>query len=235
MVALDRKLLVLSIIREADNALTFHTVLSRSNLQAKELEDTMGALALNGKIRTFAGDEEKPLEERRFFSTQEARREIEEYIREQLPVLAGEGHLYFAYGAELEPGFYQGLSSGVHFLMKGCLEDYCLTFDRFPGLEGGKANLRKSAGSEVWGAVYYLLDDKKGLILSPGNRGREEIKIRVPVKGTVGMVCVETSLIKADSTLYPTGDYLHRLLKGGEFFGLPQHYLRLVAAMPTLD
>jgi hypothetical protein len=119
-VALDRKLLVLSVVREADNALTFHTVLSRSNLRTEELEDTMGALALNGKIRTFAGDEEKPLEERRFFCTQEARREIEEYISEQLPVLAGGGHLYFAYGAEMEPGFYQELSPGVHFLMRGC-------------------------------------------------------------------------------------------------------------------
>lgn len=233
--SLDRKLLVLCIVKEADNALTFRTILNRSNLQLKELEETMGALALDGKIRTFAGDEEKPLSERRFFSAQEARKEIEEYVDEQLPELAGEGRLYFAYGVEIEPDLYKGLSPSGHFLMKGCLEGYRLVFDRRHGATGGMANLRKSTGSEVWGAVYYLRNGSNHFLRLEGNRGDGEVTIRVPVKGAVGPVCVETTLLKTESPLYPTRDYLHRMIRGGEFFGLPQRYLRLVAAIPTLD
>lgn len=232
---LNRKLLVLCIVKEADNALTFRMILKRSNLQAKELEETMGALVLDGKIRTFTGDEEKPLAERRFFSSQESRREIEEYIEEQLPALAGEGHLYFAYGADLDPEYYHRLSPNGHFLMKGCLEGYRLVFDRRPGVPGGTANLRKSASSEVWGAVYYLQDGVKKLPSLGGCGDEEEVVIRVPVKGAVGPVCVETSRCKAENALYPYRDYLHKLISGGEFFGLPQRYLRLMAAMPTLD
>lgn len=231
--ALDRKLLVLCIVREADNALTFRTLLNRSNLQAKDLEEAMGALALDGKIRTFAGDEEKPLSERRFFSAQEARQEIEELVGEHFPILAGEGNLYFAYGADLEPDLYHGLTPGGHFLMRGCLEGYRLVFDRCPGAEEGVASLRKSAGSEAWGAVYYVQGGAKNFPVL--NRGEGEVKIRVPVKSAVGPVCVETSLAKADNTSYPSRRYLDRLISGGQFFGLPQRYLRLMAAMPTLD
>lgn len=231
--ALDRKLLVLCIIREADNALTFRTLLKRSNLQAEELEEAMGALSLDGKIRTFAGDEEKPLSERRFFCAQESRQGIEDWMDEHLPVLSGEGHLYFAYGADLEPDLYHGLTPGGHFLMRGCLEGYRLVFDRRPGSEEGLAGLRKSSGSEVWGAIYYLQEGAGNFSLL--NRGEGDVTIRVPVKSAVGTVCVETSLIKAVHTSYPSRRYLDRLISGGQFFGLPQRYLRLMAAMPTQD
>lgn len=230
---LDRRLLVLCIIREADNALPFRAILSRSNLPAGELEKTMGALALDGKIRTFAGDEEKPLEERRFFSAQEARREIEELAEEHLPLLAGEGRLYFVYGAGLDPEMYRRLSPGCHFLMRGCLEGYRLVFDRPSGAEGGVANLRKTPGSEVWGVVYYF--DSKPENLSLVDDGGHKVKIRVAVKSALGQVCAETVLLKGQSSAYPSRRYLDRLIRGGHFFGLPQKYLRLLATLPTAD
>lgn len=228
--ALDKNLLVLCIIREADNALTFQTVLNRSNLQAKELEEALGILALGGKIRTFAGDEAKPLFERRFFSVHENRQEIDDLIAGQLPLLAGEDCLYFAYGPELDPELYRS-SKEVHFLMRGCLKGYHLAFDenKTNGCgSGGVANLCQSSGGEVWGAVYHLESTLKGLAAG-------EVRIRIPVEGAVGTVCVESHMLKAHNTLFPSRQYLQKMLDGGQFLGFPQKYLRQVAAMPTID
>jgi len=227
--ALDKSWLVLCIIREADNALTFQTILNRSNLQAKELEEAMGVLSLGGKIRTFAGDEVKPLLERRFFSVHENRSEIDDLIAGQLPLLAGEACLYFAYGSDLDPQLYRS-SPGVHFLMKGRLKGYHLTFaDNLTGCAGGgMANLCRSSDGEIWGAVYYLESMKR--IFSGG-----ELKIRIPVEGVVGAMCVESSVFKTHSTLFPSRHYLEKMIAGGQFFGFPQKYLRQVSAMPTID
>lgn len=227
--SLDRNLLVLCIIREADNALTFQTILNRSNLKVEELEDAMGSLALGGKIRTFAGDEIKPLAERRFFSVHENRQEIDELIAGQLPLLAGEACLYFAYGEELEPELYRSLS-GVHFLMRGCLKDYHLSFDgnQTKDSGGGMANLRRSPGGEVWGAIYYLESMRKPLV-------DKDVKIRIPVEGAVGTICVEACVFKPDRNLFPSRQYLQKIVTGGQFFGFPQKYLRQVSAMPTID
>lgn len=226
---LDRNLLVLCVIREADNALTFQTILNRSNLQVKELEEAMGVLVLGGKIRSFAGDEMKPLAERRFFSVHENRREIDDLIAGQLPLLAGEACLYFVYGPELEPERYRS-SPGVHFLMRGCLKGYRLTFDdsKTGGVGGGVANLSRSPGSEVWGAVYHMESMQKA-------RAAEEVKIRIPVEGAVGMMCVESFVFKSHRMLFPSRQYLQKILDGGQFFGLPQKYLRQVSAMPVID
>lgn len=227
--ALDRNLLVLCIIREADNALAFQSILNRSNLTAKELEKAMGVLALDGKIRTFAGDELKPLAERRFFSVNENRQEIDDLIAGQLPLLAGEGCLYFAYGAELEPELYSS-SPEVYFLMRGCLKGYHLTFDadQTGGSGSGVANLRRSSGGEVWGAVYYLESTKKPLV-------EKEVKIRIPVEGAVGTMCVESYVFKTHRTMFPSRQYLQKIIAGGQFFGFPQKYLRQVSAVPTID
>lgn len=227
--ALDRNLLVMCIIREADNALTFQTILNRSNLQAKELEQAMGVLALDGNIRTFAGDDLKPLAERRFFSVQEKRQEIDDLIAGQLPLLAGESCLYFAYGPELEPELYRSLP-GVHFLMRGCLKGYHLTFDDNQNKVSGSgvANLCKSSDGEVWGAVYHLETMQKPL-------AEKEVRIRIPVEGAVGTICVETYVSKSHSMLFPSRQYLKKLVDGGQFFGFPQKYLRQVSAIPTID
>lgn len=226
---LDRNLLVLSIIREADNALTFQTVLNRSKLQAKELEETMGLLVLDGKIRTFAGDELKPLVERRFFTVHENKQIIDDFIAGQLPLLAGEDCLYFAYGAELEPELYHS-SKEIHFLMRGRLKGYRLVFYENQAVNdgGGMANLHKSSGSEVWGAVYYLEQIPKAFM-----DGR--VRIRIPVESAVGMLAVETYLFKSHNVLYPARQYLQKLIDGGNYFGFPQNYLRQVSAMPTID
>ncbi len=227
--ALDRNLLVLCVIREADNALTFQTILNRSKLQVKELEEAMGVLALGGRIRSFAGDEVKPLAERRFFSVHENRQEIDDLIAGQLPLLAGEDCLYFAYGPELEPELYRS-SPGVHFLMRGCLKGYHLTFDdsKTGSAGGGVANLCRSSDGEVWGAVYHMESRQKALAAG-------EVKIRIPVEGAVGTMCVESSVFKWHSMLFPSRQYLQKMVAGGQFFGFPQKYLRQVSAMPTID
>lgn len=227
--ALDRNLLVLCIIREADNALTFQNILNRSKLQAKELVETMGILALNGKIRTFAGDDLKPLAERRFFSVNENRQEIDDFIAGQLPLIAGESCLYFAYGSDLEPELYRSLP-GVHFLMKGCLKGYHLTFDenQNKGSGGGLANLSRASDGEVWGAVYHLESIQKPLI-------ENKVRIRIPVEGVAGTMCVEAYVFASHSMLFPSRQYLKKLVDGGQFFGFPQKYLRQVSVMPTID
>lgn len=227
--ALDKTLLVLCIIREADNALTFQTILNRSNLQAKELEEAMGVLSLGGKIRTFAGDEVKPLLERRFFSVHEKGQEIDDLIAGQLPLLAGESCLYFAYGPELDPDLYRSLP-GVHFLMRGCLKGYHLTFDEKQAKDpnGGVANLCKSPDGEVWGAVYHMESTPKGL-------AGGEVRIRIPVEGAAGTMCVETYVLGPHVTLFPSRQYLQKMVDGGQFFGFPQKYLRQVSAMPTIN
>jgi hypothetical protein len=87
--------------------------------------------------------------------------------------------------------------------------------------------LGKSSDGEVWGAVYYMEAMPEGL-------AGGEVKIRIPVAGAVGTMCVESAVLKSHSTLFPSRQYLQKMVAGGQFFGFPQKYLRQVSAMPTI-
>lgn len=65
--------------------------------------------------------------------------------------------LYFAYGSNLRSAQMKRLCPGHVFLGPARLADHRLTFT-LPDDEwqGGVADLRRSAGAEVWGALYRL-------------------------------------------------------------------------------
>ncbi|MCL6638077.1 MAG: hypothetical protein K6T80_00160 [Firmicutes bacterium] len=230
----NKKLLVLCMVREADNALTYQTMLNRSNLRAEELLQTVEELVAEGKLRTFSGDEEKPLEDRRYLTVPELRNEIVDEIGAALPGLAAGGRMYFVYGAGLDPGnMYGKWYPESHFICRGCLDGYRLVFERRSGSgEEGVAAIRRSQHNSVWGAIYYL---PPGTVDSPLDDQKGGVKIRVAAKSALGMVCVETTGSVATENLYPRRSYLDMLLRGGQLFNLPQQYLRLLAVIPTAD
>ncbi|RYD04204.1 hypothetical protein N752_15275 [Desulforamulus aquiferis] len=128
---IDRPITILSIIREADNAPSFQTIVNRGNLNAEELPEVIESLKKLGLIFSLDEDAGKPLTLCRFLTPKEAQKAVDQMVADYLIELAGEGRLYFAYGANLNPDrMYQERCPGSHFLCRAVLEGYRLVFNR---------------------------------------------------------------------------------------------------------
>lgn len=124
-------------------------------------------------------------------------------------------------------------------VLLGSLPDHRLVWD-YPSQSrpGGAANVEPCEGEEVPGAVLEVdepaldaLDAKEGY---PERYGRAELVVRLADGGeTTAWVYRVTRAWRQPHPVWPSELYLATVLEGGRRLGLPDAYLRALAATPT--
>lgn len=229
---IDLTMAVLSIIREADNAPSLQTIANRGNFVAEELIEIINSLKSQQLI--FSLDEEagRPITSCRFLTSKEAQQKVDIMVSDYLAELAGEGRLYFAYGANLNPDqMYQDRCPGSHFLCRGILEGYRLVFNQ-RSTPGGMAGFERSPGDTVWGVLYCLPTGGQEVLDNNQNHISQCRKIRVVVKSCFGNLCCDSYKTPGDGSYLPNRQYLEKMYSGAQVFGLPQQYLRWLISLP---
>ncbi|AEG60906.1 gamma-glutamylcyclotransferase family protein [Desulforamulus ruminis] len=236
MTDLDKAIIVLSIIREADNAPSFSTILNRGNFVEDELLNILDSLKAQGLVFSLDGDEGQPLNLRRFLTPKESKQTVDNRVADYLAELAGEGRLYFAYGANLNPDqMYHERCPGSHFLCRAQLEGYRLVFNKSSGKGGGIAGLEKSSGDSIWGVIYCLPENGPSILDQKQNQEIQYRKIRMAVKTSFGILCCDSYRTVPEGSFLPSRQYLEKMSSGAQFFGLHQQYLRWLVTLPTVN
>lgn len=234
MFDIDRSITVLSIIREADNAPSFQTICNRGNLSSSELPGVINSLKARGLIFSLDEDAGKPLEQCRFLTPRESQQQVDQIVADYLAELAGEGLLYFAYGANINPDqMYQDRCPDSHFMCRAVLEGYRLVFNNRSPHGGGIAGLEKSLGDSVWGVIYCLPEGGQLVLDQNQNKDKGYKKIRLAVKSSFGNLCCDSYRPNSEGVFLPERRYLEKMSGGAQFFGLPQQYLRWLVSLPT--
>jgi len=182
---LERSGRLLLHLREADHGLCAPELQMRA---AEPVEADMAAHVQAGFVRFQDG---------RYHTGPEVRAEIDQWVVAELEELGRQGHLYFAYGSNMDPEqMYLGPDSRVplaRFLCKARLPGYMLAFPRKSALTyhgaGVAGVVSKPDGEGVWG-VLYLIDDE-GLATLDEREGhpraytRSALPVIVKLTGTV--------------------------------------------------
>ncbi|MFZ5644357.1 MAG: gamma-glutamylcyclotransferase family protein [Bacillota bacterium] len=227
----DKRKIVLSIVRDADNALTRDVIVRRSGLaDAGEIIDSL----VRENIITYFPDE--PGTRLRYFTVAERMESIESQIAEHLWELSAEGMLYFAYGSDLNRDeMYKIKCPGSHFLCKGRIEGFDLSFDLFmEEWEGTVPSIKFSgSGIPVWGAVYFVKREDWGKLDVYEGVPRVNRRVKVPVYTSFGLFCADCYQSLPGDKKLPSGKYLDKVIEGLEFFGFPQKYVRYIKSLPV--
>jgi len=144
--------------------------------------------------------------------------------------------LYFAYASNMEPSQIQARCPDHRFFSIGRVEHYGLAFTRWSrSWNSGTADILPSRNQEVLGVLYEVsLDDLKRLdkfTLSPQAYFRADIAVAVG-KETIPAL---TYLANREGGFLPSRKYLGQIVKGAEFFKLPQKYVESLKAIQTHD
>jgi len=233
---LDKAVLVLSVIREADNAPSFQTIANRGNFQGGELTDIIMSLKSQGLIFSLDDDAGQPITLCRFLTPKEAKQKVDNMVADYLAELAGEGRLYFAYGANMNPDqMYQDRCPDSHFLCRALLEGHRLVFNQSSPKGGGIAGLERSAGDQVWGVLYCLPPNGQTVLDQQQNQVNQYRKVRTTVKTCFGILCCDSYKTIPEGSFLPSRQYLEKMTSGAQFYGLPQQYLRWLTTLPTAN
>lgn len=233
MVDLDKSIAVLSIIREADNAPSFQTIANRGNFTEDELIEVINSLKTQQLIFSLDEDENKNLSLCRFLTPKESKQVADNMVADYLAELAGQGRLYFAYGANINPDqMYRERCPGSNYLCRAQLEGYRLVFNKRSSLGGGIAGLERSSQDSVWGVVYSLPPNGQDLLDKNQNLRDDYKKVRTAVKTCFGTLCCDSYKTNSEGTFLPSRHYLEKMCSGAQFFGLPQQYLRWLVTLP---
>lgn len=232
MTDIDLTMAVLSIIRDADNAPSLQMIANRGNFLTEELIQVINSLTSQQLIFSLDEEADRPITSCRFLTVKEAQPKVDILVSDYLSELAGEGRLYFAYGTNLNPDhMYQNRCPGSHFLCRGVLEGYRLVFNQ-SATPGGMAGFERSPGNMVWGVLYCLPPEGHQILDANQKQISQCRKIRVVVKSCFGNLCCDSYRTPADDSFLPNRQYLEKMYSGAQFFGLPQQYLRWLAALP---
>jgi gamma-glutamylcyclotransferase len=141
---------------------------------------------------------------------------------------------YFAYGSNLRSAQMQRLCPGHVFLGPARLADHWLAFT-LPDDEwqGGVADVRPSAGDEVWGALYRLetrhlraLDTYEGFDPNGPVEANEYVRRLVEVdQGGTAREAWCYFVRTPHGHVAPSDFYRAALIEGATERGLPPHYL----------
>lgn len=232
MSGLDKSMAVLSIIREADNAPSFQTIAARGNFAAEEIAGVIESLQTQQLIYSLDEDN-ADLQSCRYLTSKESKQKVDQMVTDYLAELAGEGRLYFAYGANLSPDqMYLERCPGSHFLCRAHLEGHRLTFNQRSSRGGGIAGLERSVNDTVWGVIYSLPENGQAVLAAKQNEVDQYRKIRLAIKTCFGILCCDSFKTTAEGTFLPSRQYLEKMYSGAQFFGLPQQYLRWLVTLP---
>lgn len=232
----DNEAVILGIIRDSDHALTRDLILKRCGLPTDILDDTISRLVDDKKIMFFPGDEAKKREGRRYQTVFEMREAVDKEVAGHLWELSAGGLLYFAYGSDLDPDeMYIRRCPESRFLCRGYLEGFELAFDRYlEEWQGTVASIMPSdAEGSVWGVLYSVKPgDWQALDRFEEVPGQNR-RVRVPVRTSYGLFCAECYQSVPGDKRLPSKGYIDKIIRGAEFFGLPQKYIRLIKSLPV--
>ncbi|MCL6610057.1 MAG: gamma-glutamylcyclotransferase [Peptococcaceae bacterium] len=232
----DSETVVLGIIRDADHAPAYDLILKRSGFSAGQLDDLIGRLVDRKKITTFPGDSDKRKEVRRYLTVPETGEAVDREIAAHLWEMSAGGLLYFAYGSDLDPEeMYKKRCPGSRFLCRGSLEGFDLVFDQYLEEWRGTLCSIKFSGDEnrVWGVLYGVQAGHWQTLDSLENAPELNRRVRVPVRTAFGLFCAGCYQSVPGNRGLPSESYLEKMIRGAEFFGLPQKYIRMIKSLPA--
>ncbi|MFZ5632220.1 MAG: gamma-glutamylcyclotransferase family protein [Bacillota bacterium] len=232
----DNETAVLGMIRDADHAPAYDSILKRSGISADLLDGIISRLIDEKTITSFPEDAAKKREQRRYLTVVEMREAVEKRVADHLWELSAGGRLYFAYGSDLDPEeMYTRRCPGSRFLCRGRLEGFGLTFDQYlEEWQGTVASIKFSeAESSVWGVLYCIKPEDWQKLDEFEDVPRHNRRVRVPVHTAYGLFCAECYQSVPGDKRLPSKRYIGKIIRGAEFFGLPQKYIRLVKSLPV--
>ncbi|MCO5296731.1 MAG: gamma-glutamylcyclotransferase [Fimbriimonadaceae bacterium] len=150
--------------------------------------------------------------------------------------------VYFAYGSNMDPVQMHERCPGSVFLGIARWPGRRLSFTRFSKARGcAVADLVKDPGSTAWGVLWDVpADHVNSLDRIEGYRaGRERNayeRRRVEVETDEGPRLAAVYLAKAEPDPgLPNRAYLAHLIDGAVAHGLPESYVAMLRALPTVD
>lgn len=143
--------------------------------------------------------------------------------------------LYFAYGANMDPGQMGNRVPEARAIGPARLDGFRLEFSVYSTLwEGGATNLATDEEAHVWGVLWEIPDDMSGLDAYQGHPTffrREDVH----VQGPDGPVIAKTYRVAHQKAyIRPTDTYLRLLRSAIRIHGLPPEALDILdeAARP---
>lgn len=232
----DGETVVLGIIRDSDHALTWQVILKRSGYTSGQLDTIINRLVDGKRITFFAEDTSKKTENRRYLTADGAIEAADTGVAEHLWELSAGGLLYFAYGSDLDPAeMYRERCPGSHFICRGHLEGFSLAFDRYlEEWRGTVASIKYSRDERgVWGVLYGVGAGDWSTLDRLEDVPRQNRRVMVPVRTSFGLFCARCYQSVPGDKRLPSKAYIDRIVKGSEFFGLPQKYIRQIKSLPV--
>ena len=152
--------------------------------------------------------------------------------------------IYFAYGADMNPGRMAEICPGYHSLGVARLPDHRLIFPRFSRTWGcASASLAPRPGETVFGALYevpaddlYALHSQHGFDPEgpPEFNDQEFRELTVLRVGGSEPVSAKTYVAVPDGTVaLPSATYMNLIIDGARYHNLPRAYLVVLRAVPT--
>jgi hypothetical protein len=137
---------------------------------------------------------------------------------------------YFAYGSNLLRARMRRRLPRSTAVGVACLDGFRLTWDKRGSDRSGKANLRRAPGGRVWGMVYTL-PREDWPDLDACETGYE--RVIVPVRREGALLLAETYLSTDLTRAAPFSWYQRLVAEGAREQGLPEEWLRFLAACAT--
>lgn len=137
---------------------------------------------------------------------------------------------YFAYGSNLTLARMRSRVDGARAEGVACLRGYRLAWDKLGADGSGKANLRRDAGSRVWGVVYAF-EAHRWPELDAHERGYERFEALVTLADAA--IPAQTYRSARLTREPPFAWYRELVVEGARAHGLPEDWLRALEACPV--
>lgn len=136
---------------------------------------------------------------------------------------------YFAYGSNLTASRMRSRVAGAQALGTARLHGFRLAWDKRGADGSGKANLRRDARAHVWGVVYAF-DAGLWPELDAHEGGYERFAVEV----ALGDVTLRVQTYRSEllTSAPPLAWYKRLVVEGARAHGLPEDWLRRLAAGP---
>ncbi|MFZ1156050.1 MAG: gamma-glutamylcyclotransferase family protein [Solirubrobacteraceae bacterium] len=147
---------------------------------------------------------------------------------------------YFAYGSNMDEQAMRMQCPSSRCLGSACIDEHRLAFTRRSVLSGtGVADVVAASCSEVWGVLYELSDRDIDTLDRKEGYGWAYTRERKPVWLAADCskcdAIIYTVLVKERSEVWPSREYLDRLVVAAERHVFPQDYIATLKAIRSTD
>ena len=140
---------------------------------------------------------------------------------------------YFAYGSNMDPDEFRGVSPAAVFISTARLQGHRLDFTRCSiRRRGGVADIVSDFSAETWGVLYEAdqraleaLDEKEGV--QSGAYKRIEVDVVTP--GGENVHSITYSVVSKVAAVAPSQCYFDLITGGARYRGLPEDYIEALS------